>query len=176
METQVRILLVEDDAPLKRSLEKFLRQAGYDLCSCSSAREALDRIVTFPADILIAEYHLPDANGSLLLNCLNRIVPHAAAVLISEYDYQWIADDNVALHVHAFLKKPFDVAELETVLTSARCQVRISMRDLDLNVGFDTKVCLPPLTRGKLSEVSGSCGSEMVVGCNQMIVRSDTGL
>lgn len=168
MEAQVQILLVEDDAPLKRSLEKFLIQAGYNLSSCSSAREALDRIESFTADIFIAEYHLPDADGSLLLNCLNRIVPHAATVLISEYDYQWVADDNVALHVHAFLKKPFDVAELETVLTSARCQVRISTRNLNVNVGLDPKVYLPPLTRGKLSEMASSSGSEMVVARNQM--------
>jgi DNA-binding NtrC family response regulator len=176
VDTQVRILLVEDDAPLKRSLEKFLRQAGFNLCCCSSAREALDRIEQFSADILIAEYHLPDANGSLLLDCLTRIVPHAATVLISEYDYQWVADDNAALHVHAFLKKPFDVAELETVLTSARCQVQISMRNLNLPVGSGLKMYLPPLTRGKLSEMPSSCGSEMVIGCNQVAARCATGL
>jgi DNA-binding NtrC family response regulator len=158
VEVQIRVLLVEDDAPLRRSLEKFLRQAGYSLCSCCNAREALVEVEKFHPDILIAEYHLPDANGAVLLERLTRFVPHAATVLISEYDYQSVADEIVQVDVHAFLKKPFDLAELETVLSSACCQMRILMRNLKWNADPVFKEHLPPLTRRKLSEISGSSG------------------
>lgn len=157
MEVEIRVLLVEDDAPLRRSLEKFLTQAGYSFCSCHNAREALVEVERFHPDILIAEYHLPDANGALLLERLTRFVPHAATVLISEFDYQLVADEIARVDVHGFLKKPFDLAELETVLTSARSQVRILMRNLKWNAEAVFKI-LPPLTRGKLSEISSSSG------------------
>ena len=158
VEVQVRVLLVEDDAPLKRSLEKFLRQAGYSLSSCCDAGEALAEVEKFHPDIIIAEYHLPDANGAVLLERLKRFVPHAATVLISEYDYQFVADEIAQLDVHAFLKKPFDLAELETVLSSACCQVRILMRNVKWNVDPVSKEYLPPLIRRKLSEISVSNG------------------
>jgi DNA-binding NtrC family response regulator len=152
VEAQIRVLLVEDNAPLRRSLEKFLKQAGYSLVSCCNGREALVEVESHHPDILIAEYHLPDANGALLLEGLTRIVPNAATVLISEFDYQLVADEIARVHVHAFLKKPFDLTELETVLASACCQVRILTRNLQWNVESGFRVYLPPPNRGKLSE------------------------
>jgi len=161
VEVQIRVLLVEDDAPLRRSLEKFLTQAGYSLCSCCNGREALVEVEKSHPHILIAEYHLPDANGALLLERLTRFVPHAATVLISEFDYELVADEIAQVEVHAFLKKPFDLAELETVLSSACCQMRILMRNLKWNADPVFRAYLPPLTRRKLSEMSSSSGAHV---------------
>jgi len=97
----------------------------------------------------------------MLLEQLTRYVPHAATVLISEFDYELVADDIAQVDVHAFLKKPFDLAELETVLSSACCQMRILMRNLKWNADPVLRAYLPPLTRGKLSEISGSSGAHM---------------
>ena len=173
MEVQIRILLVEDDAPLRRSLEKFLTNAGYHLYTCSDGRQALAAVQSYRPDILICEYHLPDANGAVLLERMLRFVPDAVAVLISEYDFQWIADEIAQVHVHGFLKKPFDLAELETILTSACCQVRISMRNLEWNAEPAAKVYLPPLTRGKLSESSSRVHVE---DHNQMKIANDSAI
>lgn|GEM_PF-694382 len=173
MEVQIRILLVEDDAPLSRSLEKFLTNAGYYLYTCSDGREALIAAQSFRPDILISEYHLPDANGAVLLERLMRFVPDAVAVLISEYDFQSIADEIVRVHVHGFLKKPFDLAELETILTSACCQVRISMRNLEWNAEPAARVYLPPLTRGKLSDSSSRVDVE---DYNQVRITSENAI
>src|SRR5208283_4081990 len=57
------VLLVEDDASLRRSLEKFLDQAGYAFDSCSTASQALNIAQKVPPHVVILEYHLPDANG-----------------------------------------------------------------------------------------------------------------
>ena len=160
MEVEIRILLVEADAPLKRSLEKFLTSAGYSICDCADAREALAAAENFHPDIVICEYHLPDANGAVLVERLMRFLPDVVAVLISEFDFQSISPDFARSRVHGFLKKPFDLAELETVLTSSCCQVRICTRNPDRNAEPAAKVCLPPLTRRKLSESSSEAQVE----------------
>ena len=126
MSAENRVLLVEDEASLRRSLEKCLERAGYTFECCSTARDALALAERLDPDIVIAEYHLPDANGVALLEKLTRIVPNAAAILLSEYDFQAIAKDVLHVNVRSFLKKPFDLVELEAALSSARSKVKLT--------------------------------------------------
>ena len=119
MRAENLVLLIEDDAPLKRSLEKFLNQAGYAFDSCSTAREALALAEKHDHDVVIVEYHLPDANGATLLEKLKLVAPAASAIVLSKYDFQVIANDLDRVKIGSFLKKPFDLVELESALSSA---------------------------------------------------------
>ncbi len=119
MRVENLILLVEDDAPLRRSLEKCLNQAGYAFESCSTAREALALAEKLRHDVVILEYHLPDANGPSLIEKLNLLRPATAAIMISEYDFQAIANDLDRVKIDMFLKKPFDLVDFEAALSSA---------------------------------------------------------
>jgi DNA-binding NtrC family response regulator len=125
----IQVLLIEDEAPLRRSLENYLERAGYTFECCSTAREALTLAERLAPDILIAEYHLPDANGVVLLEKLTQIVPKAAAILLSEYDFQTVVKDVAHMSVRSFLNKPFDLVELETALSSARSKAKLALVD-----------------------------------------------
>jgi len=143
-----RVLLVEAEAPLRRSLEKYLKRAGYTFESCPSAREALLLITQFDPDVVIVEYHLPDANGADLIDNFLRISPDIRTILISEYDFQSIADALVRVNVDSFLKKPFDVAELETALSLGARPRRTPAR----SEKSGCQVCLPPFLNRVLSD------------------------
>jgi DNA-binding response OmpR family regulator len=119
VEIQSRVLIVEDDAPLRRSLEKYLGRAGYAFDSCSTAREAKILAERFRHPIVISEYHLPDANGASFLEDLKRIVPRNVAIMISQYDLQAISRDLDRIQVRCYLKKPFDLVDFEAALTAA---------------------------------------------------------
>ncbi len=125
MGAENQVLLVEDEASLRRSLEKCLERAGYAFECCSTARDALALAERLDPDIVIAEYHLPDANGLALLEKLTRMLPGVATILLSEYDYQAVAKDVLHVRVRSFLKKPFDLVELEVALSSARSKAKL---------------------------------------------------
>ena len=125
MSAENQVLLVEDEASLRRSLEKYLERAGYAFECCSTARDALVLAERLDPDIVITEYHLPDANGLALLEKLTRMLPEFAAILLSEYDYQAVAKDEIHVDVRSFLKKPFDLVELEAALSSARSKAKL---------------------------------------------------
>ncbi len=158
MEVEYRVLLVEDEAPLRRSLENFLDRAGYAYDACGTSREALKLVEKFQYDAVIAEYHLPDGNGAVLLERLMRKIPCAATILISEFDFQVVATElvRVRVNVRSFLKKPFDLAELETALSSARSEVVSRMKMLVSGGSCGYKVCLPPFLNRDFSEVDSS--------------------
>ena len=119
MRVENLVLLVEDDASLRRSLEKFLDRAGYAFHSCSTASQALAFAQKAPPHVVILEYHLPDANGHSLIAKLNLVAPEAVAIVLSEYDFQAVADYLDRVKIQTFLKKPFDLVDFETALGSA---------------------------------------------------------
>ena len=131
MEAENRVLLVEDGAPLRRSLEKFLGWAGYAYDSCSTAREALKLIEEFRHGIVIVEYHLPDADGTALLEKLKWIVPDAVAIVLAEYDFRVVASELVRVNVRSFLQKPFDLVELESALSRARGKAEVAVEHME---------------------------------------------
>jgi ActR/RegA family two-component response regulator len=130
------VLLVEDDAPFRRSLENFLGRAGYTFYSCANTRDALMLAEAVRPGILIVEYHLSDGNGVTLLRNLMRIVPEAKRILISEYDFQAVAPRLVDVPVGSFLKKPFDVVDLECALSGASSNGGKSSDTLEWNRGL----------------------------------------
>jgi DNA-binding NtrC family response regulator len=113
------VLLVEDDASLRRSLEKFLDRAGYAFHSCSTASQALALAQKAPPHVVVLEYHLPDANGHSLIEKLNLVAPEAVAIVLSQYDFQAVADDLDRVQIQTFLKKPFDLVDFEAAMCSA---------------------------------------------------------
>lgn len=131
MEARMRVLLVEDEVLLRRSLEKYLERAGHTFESCSTAREAEALAQQFRHDVVIVDYQLPDANGTTILPKLMRISPQVKAIVISEYDLQMIAKEMEQANVDAFLKKPFDVIDLEAALASAFSRARMCLKDVE---------------------------------------------
>jgi len=150
---EIQVLLVEDEASLRRSLEKYLERAGYTFECCSTAREALTLAERLAPDILIAEYHLPDANGVVLLEKLTRIVPKAVAILLSEYDFQTVAKDVALIPFGCFSR---------SLLTSLNwkqlCLPRARKRNwhwsiiLKRNGNWPSKVCLSLYQNRELSD------------------------
>ena len=128
---QNRVLLVEADAPLRRSLEKFLNQTGYALESCSTACEALNFAVKLRHDVAILGYHLPDADCPSLIEKLKLLHPRSVVIVISRYDFQSVADHLAQVKIDSFLKKPFDLADFELALSNAFSKVRKSVRKED---------------------------------------------
>lgn len=140
MSAENQVLLVEDEASLRRSLVKCLERAGYSFECCSTARDALVLAERLDPDIVITEYHLPDANGLALLEKLTRMLPDIATILLSQYDFQAVAKDLFHVKVWTFLKKPFDPVELEVALSSARAKAKfrpVENSQRELRVEFE---------------------------------------
>jgi DNA-binding NarL/FixJ family response regulator len=107
--------------------------------TCSNARDALILAPKLQPDVVILEYRLPDANGITLLQKLMRISPNLIAIVLSEYDFQSVAHDLVRVNVAAFLKKPFDVTDFESSLSSACSDACLLIRDVSRQPGIHVK-------------------------------------
>ena len=125
------VLLVEDDAPLRRSLENYLNTAGHPFQSCSTAAQALALAQTSAPSVAILEYHLPDANGCSLVKQLNLILPDTIVIILSEFDFRAVACNLTRVKIQTFLRKPFDLVDFEAALRSACLKSGKIIRRLD---------------------------------------------
>src|SRR6266516_2342955 len=60
------VLIVDDEAPLRRVLERLLSREGYRVVSAGSAETAYELLVTEQAKALLLDIHLPTMSGLAL--------------------------------------------------------------------------------------------------------------
>jgi len=84
-EMRERVLLLEDDAGVRRSLHLMLHGAGYDVRSYSAAAALLADPGVGDAGVLIADYRLSDGDGVDVLRTLREQSWNGRAVLITAF-------------------------------------------------------------------------------------------
>jgi two-component system KDP operon response regulator KdpE len=103
------ILVVEDDAALRRSLTRNLTALGYLVLEAGTFREAVDQMAIKPA-LLILDLTLPDATGWDVAQWLAEITTPVPIILISGGTPD--AAHVRRFHPVAFLPKPFTIDAL----------------------------------------------------------------
>jgi len=108
----LRLLLVEDEAPLRRLAERLLSRAGYAVTAADSAEAALESLEggEEPA-ILVSDVAMPGADGLSLARTLRARWPGLPVLLLSGYAEVTLGADLEAEGMR-LLAKPFAPAEL----------------------------------------------------------------
>jgi two-component system, OmpR family, KDP operon response regulator KdpE len=106
-----RILVVDDERPIRRALEVTLTKAGYRVQTATNGDEALTAAALTPPDLVILDLMLPDADGADVCKQLRDWL-RAPILLISAVGEE--GDKIRALDAGAddYLTKPFGIGEL----------------------------------------------------------------
>ena len=107
----VRILVVDDDPAVRRSIDRALRLEGYDVVAVPSGGEALEALAQAPPDALILDLGLPDLDGVEVAKKLSA-GDDTPVLMLTARD---AVDDRVqGLDAGAddYLVKPYALAEL----------------------------------------------------------------
>ena len=105
------ILLIEDEAPIRRFLRASLGTEGYRLVEADTGRQAVKLATQQPPDLVILDLGLPDLDGQEVLRHLREWL-HAPIIILSVRDQEnekVAALDNGA---DDYLTKPFSTGEL----------------------------------------------------------------
>jgi len=136
-----RILVVDDDASLRESLELLLAAEGYDVLSAPGAAPALELAERTPVDVVLCDLRMPGMDGLELLPQLARRLPGATLILMSAYGTEELALEALRRGAHDYLPKPFQTGEVLFTLRKARERDRlhrareILQRDVERVVG-----------------------------------------
>ncbi len=118
-ELACRILIVDDDVPLRQTLPRVLAQAGRTFDECGSVGEAIQCLERQNYDLVLLDYRLPDATGLALLDWLQSQQREEAVVMISGEDGIDAAIGALRRGADDFVRKPYHVAQLQRAVQSA---------------------------------------------------------
>lgn len=108
----VRILLAEDDADMRRFLERALGRAGYDVVAVADGQAAYDRLREEPFSLLLTDIVMPEMNGVELARRAARLDPDLKVMFITGFAAVALAGDERAPQGSKVLSKPFHLREL----------------------------------------------------------------
>lgn len=119
--TTCRILLVEDDPPVRERLARIIAQwpRTQSLTACATLAEALDAIAAGPVDLLVTDLRLPDGHGVQAIQALRAAQPAAEAMVVSALADDGNVIDAIEAGAAGYLLKdsdPVDVIEAITQL------------------------------------------------------------
>jgi signal transduction histidine kinase/CheY-like chemotaxis protein len=113
---RLRVLVVDDDPDSREVVREVLEQAGAEVATAASTREALDAFRAAPPDILLSDLGMPEQDGYDLIRRVRALDPTRggrvpAAALTA---YTQAEDRHAALTAgyQSYLAKPIDPAEL----------------------------------------------------------------
>ncbi len=124
--TTGRILVVDDEATMRRLLEKLLRLEGYDVVLANSGEQALQEIFTRGADTVLLDMRMPGMSGLDVCREI-RAHPrgvHTPIVFITAVNDRELRRKGMEAGADDFLSKPFDEVEL---LARIRNSVRVKL-------------------------------------------------
>lgn len=112
--SELRILVVDDEEPIRRALLRFLQRRGHSVDLASDGREALQLIEDCSYDIILTDLRMPGMGGELLLETLRARNPATARRVMFMTGH--VARDDAALTTAyadvPVIEKPFSLNEL----------------------------------------------------------------
>jgi excisionase family DNA binding protein len=107
-----RILVVDDEAPIRDLLAKTLALAEYDVDVAPEGRLALERLRTLPYDLLITDLKMPGLDGIAVIREARRYKPDLPVIIITGFSTEASAIEAINLGVSGYLTKPFRVPKV----------------------------------------------------------------
>jgi DNA-binding response OmpR family regulator len=114
----MKILIIEDEKELVRTMKNFLETEGFLCEKASSYFEAEDSLSTHSYDIIILDLTLPDGNGIDLINLIKKRNRQAGLLIVSAKNS---LDDKIKgldMGADDYITKPFHLAELNSRIKS----------------------------------------------------------
>jgi two-component system nitrogen regulation response regulator NtrX len=101
-----RILIIDDEKNICRSLEMILSAEGFRVKAAGTAKEALSLVKEFHPEIIFLDVLLPDRDGLLLLNDIKAQDPDIQVIMISGHATLTMAVAATKAGAYDFLEKP----------------------------------------------------------------------
>ena len=139
----MRVLLVEDDQMMARSIESMLNSQGFNIFTTDLGEEGLDLGKLYEYDAIILDINLPDMSGYDVLKRLRNSKINTPILILSGLAE---TDDKIrgfGVGADDYLTKPFNkdelIARLNAIVRRSRGHSRSVIQTGELEVDLDSK-------------------------------------
>ena len=144
----MRVLLVEDDAPLAEVVLEGLRDAGMAVDAAYDGLDAAAKLALYPYDVVVLDRDLPGLHGDTLCRSITHSAHPAMVLMLTAADSPGDRVAGLALGADDYLPKPFHFPEL-VLRVRALARRRPTARDRKLrSAGIELDPVAHTTTRG----------------------------
>jgi len=121
MSEAIKILCVDDEENVLRSLKRLFLDCDYEIITATSGSEGLEILNnTDTVQIVISDYRMPQMNGVDFLQKVYRNWPDTIRIVLSGFaDMSAIVDAINDGHTYEFIQKPWDDDKLKATISKA---------------------------------------------------------
>jgi two-component system response regulator HydG len=135
-----RVLVVDDNLEMARTLSDGLADLGYDAVGVGSGTEAAARLAAEPFDAVVTDLRMPKVDGLELLSLSRRLDPGRPVIVMTAYSAIDSAVDSIRRGAYHYLTKPFKQDELAIFLQRALDEVGVRREASALKTALRAKL------------------------------------
>lgn len=122
MDKHPRILVVDDDESIRKTLNAILKDEGYTVDVAATACEAIQKTEETAYNVAFIDIRLPDMDGVELLKLMKETVPKTRKVILTGYPTMENAITALNKNADAYMIKPVN---LEKLLNTVKEQLEL---------------------------------------------------
>ena len=103
-----KILVVEDDTDLNRSICSFLNQSGYEATGCLNANDAFDAMYDMVFDLIVSDIMMPGIDGFEFVKSVRELNENITILFITARDDFAAKQRGYRVGVDDYMVKPLD--------------------------------------------------------------------
>lgn len=108
-----KILLIEDDALIRKTVELKFKKEGFEVICCDNGRDGLEKLASEMPDIVLTDMMLPYVSGLEIVGAVKAITDKKIPVIVfSSMGQEHIVEEAFTLGADDYVTKPFSLTEL----------------------------------------------------------------
>ena len=107
-----KILIVEDDSELNKTVCSFLNQSGYEAIGCLNAEDAYDKLVDHVIDLIVSDIMMPEIDGFEFAESVREMNEDIPILFMTARDDIASKQRGFRIGVDDYMVKPIDLDEL----------------------------------------------------------------
>ena len=111
-----KILVVDDEPEVRKLMEHFLIDKGYEVRVAGNGREGLDALDTFTPDLVLLDMHMPELDGAEMLKQLAIRSPTLPVIMVTVNEDVETTSRLLQLGAADYVPKPFNLDYLEQAI------------------------------------------------------------
>ena len=118
-----RILVVDDEAPVREVLTEYFATEGYAVEAATSGLEALSAVRGGRADLVLLDVRMPGLDGVQVLRRIRELTDSVPVIMVTANEDVSLARETLTLGAFDYVAKPFDFDYLERAVAAGLARV-----------------------------------------------------
>lgn len=118
-----RILVVDDEAPVREVLSEYFTTHGYAVDEAANGNEALAAVKRARPDLVLLDVRMPGIDGVEVLRRIRELDSDISVIMVTANEDIALARETLKLGAFDYVAKPFDFSYLDRAVSAALVQV-----------------------------------------------------